>query len=1301
MLDSPCVRPVRLRCRDRLLPCVVRLFAFPAVLLLALMPWLQPAFATTTLVESGSSMLYLANSSGSGGAETVLVQFGASMRFLANAADPGVGITWTQELFDDSGWTIGTFGVGYETSQTGGADALLGTLVPTGTFSIYTRAEFDIPDAAAVTQFALGADYDDGYVAWINGVEVYRSAEMPVTGPAWDANAGLHESSNGAVPDYDPLQDISMVGIPALHDGVNVLAIGVWNSGAPSSSDLVLVPRLAVSVAGASVDSTWMTAGFDDSTWLSGTYGVGYENNPPGAQNLISTSVPSGIYSIYTRAVFDIVDPSSVHNLSLGADYDDGYAAWINGVEVFRSPEMPGGALVWDTNASSHESSNGQLPVTDPAQDISGSGIPALVAGENVLAIGVWNTNAPTSSDLVLVPELVMNRSTSIARGPYLQMGTPTSVVIRWRTVVDTDSRVLYGTTMGVLDQMVDDLTSTTEHEILLDGLQPDTTYYYAIGTTTGILAGDDAGHFFLTSPVTGTSKSTRIWVLGDSGTADGNAIAVRDAYRLFSLARHTDLWLMLGDNAYGSGTDGEYQAAVFNMYTEMLPKSVLWPTLGNHDGISADSMSQSGPYYDIFTLPRSGEAGGVPSGTEAYYSFDYGNIHFICLDSYETDRSPGGDMLVWLEEDLLDATQDWIIAFWHHPPYSKGSHNSDSEGEMIDMRANALPILEDGGVDLVLTGHSHSYERSFLLDGHYGTSGTLTPGMIVDGGDGRVTGDGAYTKSAVGPIPHAGAVYVVAGSSGQTSGGSLNHPVMYLSLNELGSLILDIDGPQLDAIFLDTARVERDQFTMLKGSGTAPMADFTAQPTEGTAPLSVQFQDQSTETPTAWSWDFEEDGTLDATSQNPQHQYVDPGIYSVRLTALNAGGSGTLLKTDLICAVSADGLSDIDGDGHDDGVDLCPCLADPGQIDTDGDGFGDPCDPDDDNDGLPDDQDCAPLARGVTGPPLPVGASLSLTADATGLNWARGFEGHASNLYMGIIENGTPAVQNLACLDPEIPGTASLTGGPPPLGSVHYYAVSARNSCGESAAAQDGSGQLIFPTVPCPQLNLNSDADGLVDVDDNCPLTANPDQLDSDLDSLGDLCDNCLAQANLDQADLDGDLYGDACDNCAAIANPGQADGDMDGAGDVCDNCAGLANPDQIDTDSDALGDACDPDDDNDGVEDLLDCAPFNPAVSEIPGEIGVSSIFGPDSGLLTWAPVPHGLWWNVYRGELTLTAGSTYNHACLASSLSQTSTRDDETLPADMLFYYLISAANECGEGTVGVDSDLIPRPIDMPCP
>jgi len=433
----------------------------------------------------------------------------------------------------------------------------------------------------------------------------------------------------------------------------------------------------------------------------------------------------------------------------------------------------------------------------------------------------IYRTLIGAFAIFVIIASAAVLYAASVIRGPYLQMGTPNSMIIRWRTDVATNSRVRYGTVRGKLTSVAENPTITTENEVTLSGLKPNTTYYYAVGTTTKILAGNDATHFFITAPKVGTPKQTRIWVLGDSGTANRYAKEVRDAYYKYTGARHTDLWLMLGDNAYPKGTDADYQAAVFNIYPAILSKSVLWPTLGNHDGHSSDSATQSGPYYDIFSLPSNAEAGGLASGTEAYYSFNYGNIHFIVLDSYETDTSPHGPMMTWLENDLTASTQDWNIAYWHHPPYSKGVHNSDDtsgyEKELVRIREDALPILDAYGVDLVLTAHSHSYERSFLLDGHYDISTTLLPSMILNNGNGQPKGSGAYTKPALGPSPHTGAVYVVAGASGKSDGGALNHPAMSISLDVMGSMVIDLSGNRLDAIYLDRPGAVRDSFTIIK----------------------------------------------------------------------------------------------------------------------------------------------------------------------------------------------------------------------------------------------------------------------------------------------------------------------------------------------------------------------------------------------------------------------------------------------------------------------------------------------------
>ena len=397
---------------------------------------------------------------------------------------------------------------------------------------------------------------------------------------------------------------------------------------------------------------------------------------------------------------------------------------------------------------------------------------------------------APASGMLFLCLNMCWHSAMGqqVIRGPYLQTATPTSIAIRWRTDVPAGSTVRYGTAENDLDQAVTSAAAKTEHEIVVGGLSPDTRYFYSIGTDSLTLK-SGAGYVFETPPLAGTDKATRIWITGDAGTADGNAAAVRDHYKAWTGNRQTDLWLTLGDIAYDHGTDDEFQAAFFEMYPEILKATPVWPTFGNHDGRSASSSTQSGVYYDIFILPKTGEAGGVASATEAYYSFDHGNIHFISLDSFDSDRSSGGAMIGWLISDLTANDKQWTIAYWHHPPYSDGSHDSDNENILVQMRENAVSVLEAYGVDLVLSGHSHSYERSFLLNGHYGKSNTLQPGMILDSGSGREDDTGAYVKPGVAGTPNEGAVYAVAGASGKLTSAPLNHPAMFISLLDLGSL--------------------------------------------------------------------------------------------------------------------------------------------------------------------------------------------------------------------------------------------------------------------------------------------------------------------------------------------------------------------------------------------------------------------------------------------------------------------------------------------------------------------------------
>ena len=430
---------------------------------------------------------------------------------------------------------------------------------------------------------------------------------------------------------------------------------------------------------------------------------------------------------------------------------------------------------------------------------------------------------------LLLASRALPGVAAEIVRGPYLQRTSTNAAVVRWRTDVATDTWAGWGEVMGTYDQTTSSSALATEHVVELPGLTAKTVYYYAVGTTQGVLAGGDPEHRLRTAPAAGDPDPQHLWVIGDCGAtslplcippgpASTHAAEVRDGYLAWMTANAAtpDLWLMLGDNAYCSGTDAEYQMAVFDVYPNELATVAPWPVIGNHDALSSDSATQTGPFFAMFSLPAAAEVGGVGSGTEAYFAYDSGDLHVVQLDSADSDLTPGSLMLTWLAADLTANTHPWTLVAFHHPPYSKGTHDSDNpaEGRMKAMRENVVPILEAHGVDLVLTGHSHGYERSFLIDGHYGTTDTFDPAtMLKGGGDGDPAGDGAYTKV---PGPHQGTVYVVSGTGSRFEGTITPWPALAVGLSELGSLAIDLAGRELDVRMIRPDASVADHFRLV-----------------------------------------------------------------------------------------------------------------------------------------------------------------------------------------------------------------------------------------------------------------------------------------------------------------------------------------------------------------------------------------------------------------------------------------------------------------------------------------------------
>lgn len=429
---------------------------------------------------------------------------------------------------------------------------------------------------------------------------------------------------------------------------------------------------------------------------------------------------------------------------------------------------------------------------------------------------------------LILLAVYAIGRPTQIwldgfysgVREPYLQMMSPNAVTLRWQSEKEFDGVVNYGFKPDQLNNIEKEHVTGEEHEIRLSGLKPATKYFYSAGDGNNTeFKGKE--FWFKTAPDKTAQDKTnpvRFWVTGDQGYPNPIQNQVRDAMlgwlkenpRADTNSPQLDFWLTTGDNAYRSGSNEQFQAGFFAPYKNILRNTPVWPAYGNHD-------ARRWAFFDIFSFPINAESGGVASGTENYYSFDYANIHFVMLDTQDSDHDTNGDMLSWLKKDLQKTKQQWLITVFHHPPYTKGSHNSDSKrdsrGRLVSVRENILPLLEKAGVDLVLSGHSHMYERSELINCHYDSSSTFKESMI--------RGKEIYNKKENGISGNSGTIYTVIGSSSKVDTGPLDHPAMPYSLREAGSLLFDVNKNRLKAYFINKEGLVRDKFEVVKGVKT------------------------------------------------------------------------------------------------------------------------------------------------------------------------------------------------------------------------------------------------------------------------------------------------------------------------------------------------------------------------------------------------------------------------------------------------------------------------------------------------
>lgn len=301
----------------------------------------------------------------------------------------------------------------------------------------------------------------------------------------------------------------------------------------------------------------------------------------------------------------------------------------------------------------------------------------------------------------------------SLRRRPYVQQVTATSAMIGWTTTSPRDARVDIthpdGTPVTSVPAHVELGAGRDRAEQVwaaIEGLEASTLYCYAIAGLT-----ERTG--FRTAPTPDDDAPIHVLAFGDSGGATDDQRQLRN----WMLGVPADLIVHTGDVAYDDGTLEQFEEGVFDIYRDLFANVPFFPAAGNHDYRTLRGK----PFRNVFALPG--------DTREQWYSYDWGRVHFVALDT-EADYATQAR---WLDADLAATTQPWKVVYMHKPLYSSGKHGSD-----LKLRALVEPILARHGVQLVLAGHDHNYERITPQRGVH---------HIVTGGGGRGTRDVSHSS--------------------------------------------------------------------------------------------------------------------------------------------------------------------------------------------------------------------------------------------------------------------------------------------------------------------------------------------------------------------------------------------------------------------------------------------------------------------------------------------------------------------------------------------------------------------------
>ncbi|NPA43265.1 MAG: metallophosphoesterase family protein [Chlorobi bacterium] len=437
---------------------------------------------------------------------------------------------------------------------------------------------------------------------------------------------------------------------------------------------------------GVDLGTAWRQVSYDDSSWPSGPAQLGFGDGDE------ATVLQSGHITYYFRKTFTLNGAPSQNGLAVELLRDDGAVIYINGTEVVRS-NMPQGTVTYNTLAAS--------TVAGSEEDTYFSYvIPSsyLVQGTNVVAVEVHQRSA-SSSDISFDLSLSLTDLGAhvFRKRPYLiYPGTSDAMTVLWQLPASGTCTFRYGTDTTYAGGTLTVNEYGTDHQFRVDlsSLTPDTRYFYRVECNGGFYEGS------FRSGASATATSFTFYAYGDTRTQpwEHDGVAAQILNRLTADPDSQTFLINSGDLVEDGDLETDWDEQLFSAnypnINRMMASLPYLAAVGNHEG-SGRLFAKYFP-YPMFA--------GIP---DAYYSFDYGNVHFVVIDQY-ADYSVGSAQYNWLVNDLASTGKPWRIAIFHKPGWSAGGHGNDSDVQNI-----LQPLFRQYHVAMAITGHNHYYARA------------------------------------------------------------------------------------------------------------------------------------------------------------------------------------------------------------------------------------------------------------------------------------------------------------------------------------------------------------------------------------------------------------------------------------------------------------------------------------------------------------------------------------------------------------------------------------------------------------